>query len=96
MNRLDMIKYNKPKEEAGPPSKKFALCTNFNPGYPNIGKILHDHKHIFDLDPVLKKSYHLRTPLHLSVELQLPFFSQLDKRAAPSLPNFNQNVYYGP
>ena len=49
-----MIKYNKPKE-VKTSSKKFTLCTDFNPGYPNIGKILHDHKHIFDHDPVLKK-----------------------------------------
>ena len=28
--------------------------TDFNPGYPNIGKILNEHKHLFDLDQELK------------------------------------------
>ena len=31
------------------------LVTDFNPGLPNIGRILNRHKHILKLDPVLCK-----------------------------------------
>ena len=32
------------------------LVTDFNPGLPNIGRILNKHKHILKLDPVLMKA----------------------------------------
>ena len=40
------------KEEA---DRVFPLVTDFNPGLPNIGKILNKHKHIIELDQALTK-----------------------------------------
>ena len=57
LNRLDLIGYNKKKPEnleLDTDSRVFPLVTEFNPGFPNISHILNIHKHLFDLDPVLK------------------------------------------
>ena len=55
-NRLELIGFGKETQdtEIGIDSRVFPLVTEFNPGFPNITHILNSHKHLFDLDPVLK------------------------------------------
>ena len=46
--------YNKePVESEQETNRVFPLVTDFNPGLPNIGRILNSHKHILELDPEL-------------------------------------------
>ena len=46
--------YNKETVESEQETNRvFPLVTDFNPGLPNIGRILNSHKHILELDPEL-------------------------------------------
>ena len=46
----DRMSYLKPKLKASTNKRVFPLVADFNPGLPNIGGILNEHRHILFLD----------------------------------------------
>ena len=52
----DRVTYLKPKIKNAEETRVFPLVTDFNPGLPNIGSILHKHKHILHLDKELTRA----------------------------------------
>ena len=55
-NRLDLIKINDHEQNSDSKDLRvFPLVTDFNPGYPNISKLINEQKYLLDLDTKLKE-----------------------------------------